>query len=283
MNKIAQCKYCRRADLVSNLNKVKSYAHNYFYVCDRCKGTLGNYTTENDTFIHGNKAHGFTYSFEFEVTNRPLIQNLFYEYKFVPTSDCTVDTEWKTPVYKSKCGLHQMFRSIEKVTHNCLGEACSTHMNIGNTNFINGDTLNIIAEYYSDLMHEYNRYLESHEMETAAVYGRSQSDWAAFSHRVYSSDLSVTNLRGDTHAIFLNLQHSNWLEFRLCKFVNANQYMQCLKLNESIVHCFGNFIEYYQSNNYTPIELKHKAQVISRKCIKLFNKAYLELTSDIAC
>ena len=82
------------------------------------------------------------------------------------------------------------------------------------------------------------------------------------------------------HCNFVNLQHDFTIEFRACKFINANQYMTAVKFNRDVVNAIiENFIKHFNdeefdTRRYSTIKeyRLHKAQVTAAKLVKLWHK-----------
>jgi len=266
MRPTATCINCNDELQVTDMHKVISPSKNYIYVCNNCRNHEAGYCDENPTTAHKQASHGLSWSIELETSQRNLESNWLYQYDFLPTSDGSIDgTEWKSPIYRNLSGLQKLFRTIES---KCKFDShCGTHLNIGT---YNTDKIDMLKRFYHSLFLPLCKHLQANPDRTEAIFGRY------FVH--YASP--ITDCTSPTrHENFINLQHSTHIEYRLCKFNTANQYMNCVKMCSEMTKAINNnFIVHFnddQADNsikdITAYRL-HKATIAANKMIKIFDK-----------
>ena len=266
MIKTARCMHCGNENRVENMKKIDSPSKNYFYVCADCSEKEYGYTQENDIFTHKPAKHGLTWSIELETSERNIQSNWLYQYDFMPSYDCSINgSEWKSPIWKNLSGLKQMFRTIEKKC--IINNDCGTHLNIGTYDF---NKIDMLKRFYHSLFIPLCNHMTANQEKTIALFGRDFTDYACIINR---------HTDPNSHSIFINLQHDTHIEFRLCKFVNAEQFMLCIKCCTDMVKAINNnFINHFNDheadNGITDITAyrKHKAQVTANKLISIYDK-----------
>lgn len=263
MLKNATCNHCDRVMPVEGMIKIDSPNKNYFYICPRCKDLKYGYNRENNTFTRQANKDNITVSYEFETSSREIESNWLYQYDFIPTHDSTVYVEWKSPIYKNIRGLAKLFRTIESKLH--IGYDCGTHTNVGT---FEGDEMSYIIRFYHSLFVGLSDHMRNNEEKAIKLFGRGFNRWACTIDR----SSSPTN-----HSNFINVEHNTHLEFRMAKFVNANQFLHCTKFCIAVVKAVrNNFINNFNKSGLTREELKahrlHKAKITSNKLIALFDK-----------
>ena len=262
MKLTATCKHCGNIDHTRNMHKVTSYAHNYYFVCEECNEKMYSYYRENDSFVRKSAGHGCTTSIELETAERNTASNLLYEYGFIPTSDCTVDCEWKSPIWQNLSGQAQMLRSIEKFV--AIDHRCGTHTNVGHPEL----NIGMIRRYYHSIFVPLSKYLASNPDKCKQVYGRELNRWAEGVNE-YSSAMN--------HSNYVNVEHDTHLEFRTAKFVTGDQMMKVIKMSNEMVKCIvANFSLYATDYSTASAEDKakrsQKAKVTGEKLVKIFQK-----------
>ncbi len=266
MLKTANCFHCQTEDHTTNMHKILSPSKSYFYVCNYCKEREYSYHDENSKMSHKEAKHGLTWSIELETSDRNLESNWLYQYNFLPTADGSINgTEWKSPIYRNLSGLNQLFRTIE---NKCIiGSDAGTHLNVGT---YNSSKIDMLKRFYHSLFLPLCDHMKNNQLKTEQLYGRYFTGYAQPIH----SSTNPTN-----HSNFINLQHDTHIEFRLCKFNNANQFMVCMKMCTEFVKAINNnFINHFNDhetdNNITNITeyRKHKATITAQKLIRIFDK-----------
>lgn len=266
MIKTAKCIHCGMEDNTNNMHKVTSPSKNYFYICEDCSDREYGYSRENGQFSHKAAKHGLTWSIELETSDRNIQSNWLYQYNFLPSSDGSISgTEWKSPIWKNLSGLNQLFRTIEKKCF--IGSDCGTHTNVGT---YNQEKIDMLKRFYHSLFIPLCNHMIANREKTIALFGRD------FTH--YACTINEHS-NPNEHCNFINLQHDTHIEFRLCKFVTADQFMRCLKMVTDFAKTINtNFINHFNDheidNSITDITAyrKHKAQVTAKKLVSIFKK-----------
>lgn len=264
--------FCGKQGTNHTFHEVPTKNHGVIYMCDDCFHKMESYFTENNLIANGEKNHGFTYSFEMELTKHSdnFVRMLQYN-GFMPTYDSTVEIEYKSPIYQSLNGIRKLFRSLATELDNDYFDFRSgTHCNIGHKQWINSYYIGIIGLHYHLLFDDMSKWLELNPLASKEIYGRAIGGWAKPIE--YSSPYEHTN--------FINIEHDTHIEFRLCKFVNENQYIDCVQLNTKIVKAIiKNFLEKYEECDFNTKKFKdfdefiqYKARFTSNKIIQLLEK-----------
>lgn len=233
------------------------------------------YSTKNNAMAGTGKAHGYTVGVEYEVsraTEKARIE--FTASGYLPTADCTVAHEFKSPIMQGLNSLSKHCVTFERLIHEGeleVGNNCGTHFHVGNTEKLTAQKLEYIRRFYHSLFIPLCKAMRDNPQKTIALFGRDFTYYA-----------SPINEHSDprAHCNFINMQHEHTIEFRLCKFVNAKQYMNCAKFCVDVANAVvNNFTEHF---NDTPNDSrrypnktsyrKHKADVTAQKLVKLFEK-----------
>lgn len=261
-----KCLNCGRKEHVVNMYKIPSPSKNYFYICESCVDMECSYYDENAAFARKAAGHGMTWSIELETARRNIESNWLYQYGFLPTSDGSIGgTEWKSPIWRSLRGMAQLLRTIEK---KCVFDnSCGTHLNIGTYDFTK---IHMLRRFYHSLFLPVCEHLKKHPEETEQLFGRY------FTHYAQPINEDTDPLE---HENFINLQHDTHIEFRLCKFITADQYMRCIKLcSEWAKTINNNFIAHFNDHEIDSgikdirAYRRHKARITANKMIRIFNK-----------
>lgn len=245
------------------------------FLCDYHFFNEESYFTKNNNKQGTNKAHGYTFGVEFETsytTKKARIE--FTASGYLPTQDATVDVEYKSGIMNGLNSLSKHCVTFERLMNDGdlrVGNECGTHFHIGNAEKLNAETLQYIRRFYHSLFIPLQEAMQTNPMKTEQLFGRGFGHWC-------SPINTATNPMNHTN--FINMQHSNTIEFRMCMFKNAKQYMNCAKFCADVVKCVvANFVEHFNDedidnrryNNMTEYR-KHKASVTAKKLVKLFEK-----------
>jgi hypothetical protein len=231
------------------------------------------YNDENQQGKGTEKKHGFTFSVEFETSHTSIRAKMeLVDVGFVPTRDGTVDIEYKSPIYDGLNALSKHCATAETLM-NCdelgIDSDCGTHFHVGHKQHINSTTIQYIRRFYHSLFIPLCEEMQAQgNAKTAAFWGRG------FTY--YASPIE-NGCYAEAHENFVNVQHDPTIEFRLCKFRNATQYMTCAKFCRDAVNAvINNFVVHFNDmpeNGMTQTEYrKHKAQIAGAKIVKLYRK-----------
>ena len=245
------------------------------YMCDFHANNLLGYCTENTFRMGTEKVNPFTFGMENETsasTEKGRAEML--QDGFLPTSDCTVDVEYKSPIYN---GMNAIVKHAATIGHLIdsgdieINWRCGTHTHVGHRDLINAETMRYIRRFYHSLFVGLSDEMRAHPAETEALFGRDFGEWA----QPIDKDSEPTE-----HRNFINTQHSYSLEFRIVKFANYEQYVKavhfCKDVTEAVVN---NFVAHFNdepkdARRYPDMTAyrKHKAQVAGDKIVKIFRK-----------
>lgn len=245
------------------------------WMCDFHARRLEDYSEEND-FRKGNrKQNENTFSMEFETAaSSQKARGELLNFGFLPTSDCTVNVEYKSPIYEGLNAISKQLVSIEKMVNDteiAIGNNCGTHFHVGHASYITPETMGYIRRFYHSIFLPLCNHMESNRQQTIDFWGRD------FTY--YASPITASTSSTD-HCNFINLQHSYTIEFRLAKFQNAKQYMNIAKFAKDATNAIiENFIKHFNDtdfdqtryNNITAYR-KHKANITANKILKLYIK-----------
>lgn len=278
-NNICTCQYCSRTTIAKHAAAngwarvtLANRGGRAAYLCpDHATryGDHGYHTTPQNKKRGTSKAHGFTIGTEFE-TARPTAQARaeFVSAGFMPTRDATTDCEFVSPVYQSMNPLAKKLQTFEKLMQAgefAITESEGTHLHVGHVEHINAETNAYMRRFYHSLFVPLSEAMQANQEATATLFGRDFTFYAC----------AINNgTEPSAHNNFINLQHMNTIEFRLCKFQNAAQYMNlahfCRDCTNTVIN---NFILHFNDDveNKTA-HRKHKANIAAGKMVKLFNK-----------
>lgn len=238
------------------------------FMCRDCAVTLWGYCDENDLRVGKVSTDHLTYSIELE-TMRPSDKarvELFLD-GYLPTSDCTVDVEFKSPIYQS---LNSLMKHLETIGHlKCdrelvIDHNCGTHFHVGHADYINHQTMQYVRRFYHSLFVPLCDEMRANPQATAELFGRNFCTWAE----------PITNRTSPTnHSNFINTEHAYTLEWRICFFRDAQQYANAVRFCKEATACIcTNFIAHFNDENADTEYRKHKADVTARKLVKLYKK-----------
>ena len=245
------------------------------YLCAYHARHLESYFAENHTWIGKVKVCKITVSIENETAattikgRAEMIAN-----KYLPSQDGTVDVEYKSPCMIGLNALSKQCATIESLINSgdmVIDDTCGTHCHIGEANFINAETMGYIKRFYHSLFIPLCEEMQANADKTAALFGRYFGGWA---REIYSG-IDPTD-----HRNFINTEHDETLEYRICKFNNAKQYMQAVKCCKDFTLCvIENFIKHFDDEDFDKTRYatitdyrKHKASVTAGKLVKIFHK-----------
>lgn len=257
---------------------VRRRGNNNAFLCEFHTRSLQSYFDENELRLGTIKANRLTYSIELE-TMRPTFQARLELCiaGFLPTSDSTVDAEFKSPIYEGANALKAYLPSIQWMCENGLitiDDECGTHFHVGHHDYINRRFMSYIRRFYHSLFVPLSNVLSANPEKATEIFGREFGYWsAAINER--SNALEHTN--------FINVQHDNTLEFRRMFFANAAQYSRgidfCREVTEKVVNTFCAEVERLgltEGDTLTTAQkdaLKKAADKAARQMVKAFEKA----------
>lgn len=136
----------------------------------------------------------------------------------LPQSDCTVDTEIPTPIMQGLSSFSALLRNADK-----RGElVCTNNPECGAHIHVYCSDVNYVSRYYHSLFKGLQAWLETIGREKRIeLFG---SDFRNYARRV-NMDTCETPIHGS----FINVEHSETLEFRLPRIVSYKQYIKVIK------------------------------------------------------
>ena len=251
--------------------------------CQECADRMLSYFAENSTRKGKEKVNGFTYSMELETcgetNNNTRGASLkgrmeLAEKGFVPTSDSTVDIEFKSPIWEGLNAPIKFMPSIEALMNSgdiSIDENCGTHFHVGHREYINGETINYIRRFVHSIFIPLSNEMKAHPAETERLFGRPFAYWATPIDE---------NTNAENHTNFANLQHDYTIEWRICKFRDAKQMSNAIRCCKDMTNAIiENFVKHfndsdYDTNRYTSAKAyrKHKAEVTATKLVRIYKK-----------
>jgi hypothetical protein len=251
------------------------------YYCERCARERG-YSFENSIRYGKRKGNGFTFSLELETsTTTSKARGELLDFGFIPTSDVTVDVEYKSPIYEGLNAISKQCVSVEKLIENdemYIGRECGTHFHIGQVDYINPTTMRYLRRFNGSLFVPLSEAIMADPEKAERFFGRRSNGWAEpVTFNDPSGDYDGSRMK---HSAMFNLQHDYTVEFRQPKFVNAEQYMAVAKFAKDCVNAIiENFIKHFMDTEWDKNRYpkrtdyrKHKAQVAAKKMVKLYEK-----------
>ena len=183
--------------------------------------------------------------------------------KFMATSDCTVDIEYKSPIYYSECPISKIVGGVEYMDKNpnyrfsVNNENCGIHTHFGF--YDNHFNFTRLAIHYEELFKPLCDAVDSlTDSQRESIFGRSYEGYASKCRFNYP----------DRHENWINIQHRYTLEIRMPRFTSAVQYMRFLKTFKKIFKALNTFYINRGQNEQASIKA-------GRKMAKIFEKEYL--------
>lgn len=277
---VCMCKDCRNVGTVPVDIDKRGGRHGW--LCDFHARFEEGYSVENGYRLGNAKAHGFTFSAELETSRSTTkARGELADFGFKPTQDCTVDVEYKSPIYEGLNAVSKQCVSIEKLMASGdirIGAECGTHFHVGHAEFINPVTMRYIRRFNGSLFVPLSEAIMTDPVKAEKFFGRRSNHWA--------EPVRMTDPSGDydgwqmKHEAMFNLQHDYTIEFRQAKFVSAAQYMAIAKFARDVANAIiENFVKHFNDTDYDKRRYanareyrKHKADVTANKLVKLYEK-----------
>lgn len=239
------------------------------------------YNVENN-IRRGIITDGFTYSIELETSrSNDKTKIELFDVDFIATRDCTVDIEFKSPIYLNLKAPVKHAVTIERLLnegHVEMNRSCGTHFHVGHGTYINPTTMRYLRRFYNSLFVPLSNAIMEDEEKSARFFGRKPNDWAQpITMNTISGNLSGNDM---PHKAMFNLQHDYTVEFRQPKFKNAKQYQEVMNFSKDIVSCLiENFIKHFMDTEWDRNRYpkrtdyrKHKASVTAQKMVSIYKK-----------
>lgn len=277
---ICICKDCNRIGTVRI--PIAKRGDRFGYLCEYHAHQEEGYSVENGYHYGVAKKNGFTFAMELETSDsNGKARGELADFGFKPTYDCTVDVEYKSPIFEGLNALSKQCVSIEKlIASDCMriGSECGTHFHVGHAEHINPVTMRYLRRFNGSLFAPLSEAIMADPAKAERFFGRRSNSWAdPVTFHDPSGDFEGSRMK---HSAMFNLQHDYTVEFRQAKFVNAAQYMAVAKFARDVVNALiENFIKHFMdtewdTNRYPTRTAyrKHKADVTAKKLVKLYEK-----------
>lgn len=220
------------------------------FLCYHHSENMDGYTCENDNHMGTHKAHKLTFGMELETNASSLkARGILIENGFIPTSDCTVDVEYKSSIQYGLASFSQLYKSIDRLVESgdlsfddMNGDTCGTHFHVGHETLINRGTMDWLRRFYNTMFVPLSNEMKAHSDVNIALFGRDFTYYAS-PVTMYTDSMS--------HCNFVNLQHNYSIEFRLCKYRNAEQFT---RLTHMLKEMSVAIVETYLSRYDVPVE-----------------------------
>ena len=240
---------------------------NGVWMCEAHRGTrnLHGYNDENTKRVGKGNADNISISVELESMGCSTHARAYLvDNGFMATSDCTVDVEYKSPIYTSELPLAKIVGGIEYMDKSpnyrfsVNNPHCGIHTHYGfidnHFDFRNLDT------HYEDLFSELDTLIcNMNCVDREEIFGRDFGTYNAELDLGYAYE----------HSNWINIQHSYSLEIRMPRFVDAKQYMRFLK-------CFKKIFKALNTHYISKEHNERNAKKASRKMCAVFKKEYSE-------
>lgn len=179
----------------------------------------------------------------------------------IPQSDCTVDTEIPTPIMQGLSSFSALLRNADK-----RGElVCTNNPECGAHIHVYCNDVNYISRYYHSLFSGFQAWLETIGREKRInIFG---SDFRNYARRV-----NMDTCETPAHGSFINVEHSDTLEFRLPRIVSYKQYIKVIKFWRE-VGCLINHFDFCKDADAVTRKAKAKecGAYITQLALKYFD------------
>ncbi len=239
-----KCTYCGKEFLafyVSKVNKID-------FICQDCKHIYG-YAYKNNTYK--GKQSKISFSFEFETSSRTTKLYELLKYNFVACVDASISGfEWKSPIFYSKKSFHNVCRKINDLSR-YVGNSCGTHLHVGTP------YKDLICKYEHEFFTPILKEMKENKQETIKFWGRYFNSYC--DSAIYCSRYNTFNTRSSVET----------LEFRLLKFINAEQYIRACDFCIDTTKYINTFIG---QSGFNKEQAEKMGEIIAKKYKEVINK-----------
>ena len=285
MLKMAECTRCEREFEVSTMigTPMPNRGGRPAYMCRHCAEHNEWYHTSNDKNRGTEKVNKVFDGHEIEVSyNDAYARNILFEYGLIPTNDSSLSgrrtCEFVSGIQSGLNIASKMADTIDRLIregHLEINNSCGTHFHISIDSMKdkNGNQtyMGYIGRFYHSLFVPLCEAMEADRQKATKVFGRY---FTSYAHTI-DRNTSINDRYN-----FINVRNDSNIEFRLNKFVSAEQYKNLMKMEVEMTKCIvKNFCEHF---NDTPTDSrrypnktsyrKHKAQVTANKLVNLYEK-----------
>lgn len=266
----ATCIICGNIHPTANLIKVANPKTHYSYICPTCAQNTEGYNSNeaNQTNTTGKKEKNFSITIGTELeTSANMNQDrlkVLESYGWVATDDCSISgPEYKSPVFHNLNGVAKLLYSVLESPETGAGlpdAECGTHVNVWSEH-LNVNDFDHIRHYYRTIFRPLFDAI-CRDGSHNELFGRRMNGWCdEFSPMAHCALINMESCKRSHPRI----------EFRICKYVENRQFMNCLKFASECMKTIAvNFCFHYSE---TDVEHNHhKAQVTAKKLVKVYNK-----------
>lgn len=257
-NKTFVCPLCGNTKPISESVKDKRGKK----ICCSCVSN-GDYCSRNNKKKNKPAKNGLTFGFEFEcipfsLSDKATIINS--KYSLMPTDDCSLPSdgvEFKSPTFCSMRGFNHLFEFMNK--HANLQESrCGTHINVGHKVY-NHKTQHWVHLYQRNIFYPLYCVMDSHRDITEKVCGRFFTDYA---QKYYDGCML-------THGMFINLNHSDRIEFRISKFRSPKQFMHLTRMWGSMMQ---EIVKWAKDTEQDHLYANETSKTLGKTLVDIFQK-----------
>ncbi len=240
-----KCTYCGKEYLAYAVEKINKTD----FICNDCK-TSYDYCTKNNKFQ--GKQTQISFSFEFETSSKTKELYELVKYNFIGCYDCSIQgLEWKSPIFYNKKSFHTICKKINKFSK-YVGNSCGTHLHVATP------YKNLIRKYQKELFLPILTEMKNNLDQTIKFWGRS------FNHYCLSEISEYSRYNS-----FNTMSSVETLEFRLLKFINAEQYIRACDFCIDTTKFINNFIG---KENFNSDQARKMGEIITNKYKEVINK-----------
>ncbi len=284
-NPICQCPECNNRGVYKYA--VRRRGGGNAFMCEFHRINNESYYDKNNIRVGKVKAHKMTLGVEFETDFASEYARLEMMLQgFLPTHDGSIrGPEFKSPIMEGFNTIKAFIPTIQYLIDN--GEmglnynysdewspSTGTHTHVGHHDLMNDKTMSYIRRFYHSLFLPLCNAMKEDGEKVKRIFGRDFVDYA-------NSITSRTD--ATTHSNFINVQHSNTLEWRICVYRNAEQYAHCVDvvadMSSKVFNTFCakvlemGLIEGQILTAEQKAELKKAADKTAKQIVKVWEKA----------
>lgn len=257
------------------------------YMCNRCATHNDGYTSMRENGVIGGVDNGFKFGLELETNmSSDFFRNMMFRFGFEATHDSSLNNvgerryesgwmgheascEYVSATNKGIKRFTKQFIEIEKALASgdvIMDESCGTHCHISYNDMSNNE-MQYICNYFQSLFTAVQDVMLQNPEKTAKFFGRN------FTHYAPAFDAD-THMRLGNHSdryCWINATNHTNIEFRLNKFVTAEQMRECIKFEQWMVKTIiDNFTSKYNSTENRKELAKKTGAKLAKKLEKIY-------------
>lgn len=235
------------------------------YVCEDCTNKEQDYSTRNMKVIEVKRPmkDDITFSFEFETSQNHPNCLILGKYGFIPTHDGSINGhEWKSPIFPALTGVPQMLKTFDKLElARYTNNECGTHIHVGT---LDDDIKRKVRNQKTVLFNPLVSVIQNDLSRTKKFWGREPNSYAR------------TSITDDRYSMFNTNTGSGkpTLEFRLPKFINAEQFYRCIKFSTEATRVI---VKGYKDGEAKGLFVEESSLDISKKLLSTYRKHIKEV------